>query len=166
MSHESQGVAQMLMVISRSLAIITHDKQVVVDNEWFDDDGNPLQWGTSNSGSAAAYRHTDATGGGGGSGGNNGGTNQKVSNSGKASTTNHSETAGSLIINPTIKVIDGIVTFFKGYLIPKVSGWFTSSVSPCLVDIAWVKVRKNELTEMILLLVVHSVLLPHYSTLK
>lgn len=49
-----------------------------------------------------------------------GSSGEKVSNSGRETNTNRSETAGSLIINPTIKVIDGVVTFFKGYLIPKV----------------------------------------------
>lgn len=97
----------------------------MVDNDWFDDEGNPILWGSAHSGSANGQHGAGGTHGNGHKDGHHGhghhGHGEKVSNSGKETTTNHSETAGSLIINPTVKAIDGVVTFFRGYLIPKVS---------------------------------------------
>lgn len=80
--------------------------QIVVDTDFFDEDGQPLHPGAYGPGSA----HGDA-------GGANG---ERVSNSGRDTTTAHSETAGSIVKSPTFHVIDGFITFFVGYIIPKV----------------------------------------------
>jgi len=76
--------------------------QVVVDADYFDDDGNLLHSNESKDGS-----------------GTGGLVGERVSNSGRETNTAHSETAGSLIGGPTFKAIDGVITFFRGYLIPK-----------------------------------------------
>lgn len=78
--------------------------QVVVDSEFWDSDGNLLYTDDD----PHSNDHTAA-----------GGTHDRTSNSGRDTTTAHSDTAGSLLKAPGYKAIDGFVTFFKGWLFPK-----------------------------------------------
>lgn len=83
--------------------------QVVVDSEFWDADGNLLH--TTDDPDSTG--HTAA-----------GGTHERTSNSGRDTTTAHSDTAGSLLKAPHYKAIDGVVTFFKGWLFPKCQYFF------------------------------------------
>ena len=80
--------------------------QIVVDSEFWDADGNLL-----------AAQDPDSNG-------HTGNTHERTSNSGRDTTTAHSDTAGSLLKAPHYKAIDGFVTFFKGWLFPKCQYFF------------------------------------------
>ena len=83
--------------------------QVVVDSEFWDADGNLLQ----------AQDDPESAGPNG-----PGNTHERTSNSGRDTTTAHSDTAGSLLKAPHYKAIDGFVTLFKGWLFPKAQYFF------------------------------------------